>query len=451
MKHTDFTHSIETFIRRHELLVHGGLYIVALSGGADSVALLLALTSLGYRVEAAHCNFHLRGKESDRDEAFCTRLCDDMGVCLHKAHFDTVAFAATHKVSIEMAARELRYHYFGQLCHDLGAKGVCVAHHQDDQVETVLLHLVRGTGLKGLVGMKPRNGMVIRPLLGVNRSQILDYLAGRQQGYVTDSSNLQDDVQRNKIRLDVMPLLRKINPAVADNILAMSEYVDEAAVMLDDCLRRLAREVTVSPGCYDLKKIRQYVSPAYLLWWLVGNHGFKREQVLEMLLNNESGKYWATEGYVIYADRGRLCEVTREEWERPMPQLVIPETGCYCYNDGKGSSMKFRVDMHQASGFEIDRCPSHACLDASVAQFPLTLRPVRQGDRFVPFGMKGSKLVSDFLTDQKCSVLDKRRQLVVTGADGHMLWLVGRRIDNAAAVLKGRTERVLTIVMEKNA
>lgn len=449
MKHTDFPHSIEDFIRRHELLAHGGLYIVALSGGADSVAMLLVLTSLGYRVEAAHCNFHLRGAESDRDEAFCTALCDSLGVPIHRAHFDTVAYARLHKQSIEMAARELRYHYFRQLCHDIGASGVCVAHHQDDQVETILLHLIRGTGLKGLVGMKPRNGLVLRPMLGVSRQQILKYLAGRQQDYVTDSTNLEDDVQRNQIRLDIMPLLRKVNPAVSANIIAMSDYVAEAGALLDDHLRLLAAKVTVAPGCYDLQRLRQQTSPAYVLWSLIGEHGFGRKQVLEMLSNEQSGKCWQSDSYVVYTDRGILHEVPLDVWSTPRPRLVIPETGCYCYAEGSSASLRFRVSLHEADSFEIDRSADHACLDASVAAFPLTVRPVEAGDRFVPFGMRGSKLVSDFLTDRKCTLLEKRRQLVVTGADGRILWLVGRRIDNGAAVRTGRTRRVLAISVEK--
>ena len=229
---------VEEYIRRYKLLDISQLYLVALSGGSDSVALLLLLREAGYQVHAAHCNFHLRGAESDRDEHFCVDLCKQLGVELHRAHFDTSEYAALHKVSIEMAARELRYRWFDQLCDDIGAAGVCVAHHRDDLVETVLLNIVRGTGLRGLTGIQPRNGRVLRPLLCVSRAEIETYLAERGQAYVTDSTNLEADVLRNKVRLQVLPLLRELNPAVSENIYRMAENVKEAQTVLDAIVKK---------------------------------------------------------------------------------------------------------------------------------------------------------------------------------------------------------------------
>ena len=223
------------FIARNQLLAADNKYIVALSGGADSVALLLIMKALGYDVEAAHCNFHLRGKESERDENFCVSLCESLGIILHRIHFDTLTYAQLHKVSIEMAARDLRYSYFEQLRRDINADAICVAHHKDDNVETILLNLVRGTGMNGLTGISPRNGFILRPLLCIGREDILEYLEAENQDYVTDSSNLVDDVQRNKIRLNVLPLLENVNPAVKDNILTMARWIAEAFVAKRSC------------------------------------------------------------------------------------------------------------------------------------------------------------------------------------------------------------------------
>ena len=160
---------VSEFIAKHQLLSHDDLHLVALSGGADSVALLLILQQLGYRIEAAHCNFRLRGEESDRDEEFVKSLCRKRNIQLHIIHFDTNEYAALHQVSIEMAARDLRYGYFRQLCQDIGATSVCVAHHRDDAVETSLMNLLRGSGIHGLTGIRPKNGHVVRPLLCVSR------------------------------------------------------------------------------------------------------------------------------------------------------------------------------------------------------------------------------------------------------------------------------------------
>ena len=172
-----FEQNVKQFIARHQLLDKDKPCLIALSGGADSVSLLLALLHLGYKTEACHCNFHLRGSESVRDEQFCVSLCERLGVPLHRIHFDTEQYASLHKVSIEMAARELRYRYFEQLIQDLEAQGVCVAHHRDDSVETLLINLIRGTGINGLTGIAPRNGHVLRPLLNVSREDILEYLS----------------------------------------------------------------------------------------------------------------------------------------------------------------------------------------------------------------------------------------------------------------------------------
>ena len=232
-----FLHTIHRFILAHELMRPDGKYLVALSGGADSVCLLLVLQRLGYQVEAAHCNFLLRGEESHRDERFCIDLCQRLSIPLHLVHFDTHTYAAAHHVSIEMAARELRYAYFAQLREDIGAAAICVAHHQDDSVETFLLNVVRGTGLKGLRGVQPRRGDVVRPLLCVTRTAIEGYLASEGQAYVTDSTNLQPAAAvRNRIRLEVLPLLQSINPGIRDSIMQTTHHMGEAFKVYDYAL-----------------------------------------------------------------------------------------------------------------------------------------------------------------------------------------------------------------------
>ena len=206
---------VKQFIAEKHLLKADCLYLVALSGGADSVALLLVLKELGYSIEAVHCNFHLRGEESLRDEQYCKELCERENIPLHIAHFDTKEYADLHKVSIEMAARDLRYKYFFQLKDDLQAAAICVGHHKEDSVETILINLLRGTGLSGMMGISPDANSIIRPLLSVSRQEIEQYLEERNVNYVTDSTNMIDDVVRNKIRLNIIPLLQEINPSGA--------------------------------------------------------------------------------------------------------------------------------------------------------------------------------------------------------------------------------------------
>ncbi|MBQ2025052.1 MAG: tRNA lysidine(34) synthetase TilS [Paludibacteraceae bacterium] len=204
---------VETYIAQHQLLLPQATVLVACSGGADSVALLHVLMQLGYTCVALHCNFHLRQEESNRDQAFVESLCKTWNCACHVTHFDTQHYAKNHKIGIELAARELRYTWFEEQRQATGAQAIAVAHHQDDNIETSLLHLIRGTGIQGLTGMKPQNGYIIRPFLGITRADIEQYLQDNGTAYVTDSTNLQTDYTRNKIRHQLIPLLQEINPS----------------------------------------------------------------------------------------------------------------------------------------------------------------------------------------------------------------------------------------------
>ncbi len=450
-KASAFLKKIEDSIRRHDLLSHDGVFIVALSGGPDSVALLRALTALGYSVHAAHCNFHLRGAESDRDEQFCCRLCEEQHVPLHRIHFDTATYATLHKVSVEMAARTLRYNYFASLCRDINAQGVCVAHHSDDQVETILLNLVRGTGLRGLQGMRWRNGHIVRPMLGVDRHEVMAYLSAIGQSYVVDHTNLEDDVQRNKVRLRILPLLEDINPGVRANVLRMAGHLAEVGALMDHVLADEAAAVCLPPSDdlqleIDLALLCRQPSPELLLWHLLSPCGFSRTHVDEMAQSVRDGAVWTSAERVAFTDRGHLCVTTRDAWQSTPQAVRIPEPGTYVTRLA-GREMRFSLRLTEGC------CPpsrmAHiATLDADSVQFPLTLRSVEAGDRFQPYGMNGTKLVSDFMKDQKATALQRRRQWVLADRTGAIVWLVGRRVDGRAAIRPDTTQRVLTVEVQ---
>ena len=466
---------VRRFASVHELFVYGGKYIVALSGGADSVSLLFVLKhlehELGISVEAAHCNFHLRGAESVRDEEFCKQLCGRLDVPLHLIHFDTQAYADLHRVSIEMAARDLRYGYFENLRRDIEAQDICVAHHRDDSVETVLLNLVRGTGLRGLRGIQPRNGNIIRPLLSLSREDIVQYLDALGENYVTDSTNLHNDVKRNKIRLDVMPLLRELNPSVSQSIFETSLRVTEALKIFDDAIQHAIADVTIPPrGCtlggalvssaptkqlgttpsqpltISVNRLKQQPSPEYTLHEILSSYGFTSaqiEQIYGSLDTCSAGKIIASDSHELAFDRGSLLVQPKTNAADAARSMRIPETGTYVFSD----SLKIKVAAEDCCD---DYVPSRAaycvCLDASDIKFPLTLRHIEQGDRFVPFGMTGMKLVSDYLTDRKKNVFEKRAQLVVTDAQQRILWLVGERTDNRFRISK-ETSKALRLTL----
>ena len=421
---------IGAYIKKYKLLNTNELYIVALSGGADSVALLLLLKSAGFNVHAAHCNFHLRGDESDRDEAFCMELCQRLGVELHRAHFNTHEYAELHKVSIEMAARELRYRWFEQLRQDIGAAGICVAHHRDDSVETVLLNLIRGTGLRGLTGIQPRNGYILRPLLCVSRVEIEAFLTEKGQKYVTDSTNLEADVLRNKVRLQVLPLLRELNPAVSENIQRTSEHLGEAQAVLDAVLADYENSNTL-----EISELEKYGSSEYIVFEWLKNYGFNGSQVRQIINADSGGIVHSEQGFDVLKDRTRLIvektdvafQSRRNVTSMPSKRIVVPEEGTYILDENS----KFRV---RKCAVYVSKSPYIATLDADKVAFPLTVRRVEEGDWMVPYGMTGRKLLSDLMTDLKMNVFEKRRQLVVVDAQGVIVWAVGLRTDQRAAV-----------------
>ena len=435
-------HKVSKFIDLHHLLKKDALHLAALSGGADSVALLQVLLRLGYKVEAVHCNFHLRGEESDRDETFCRELCDSLHVRLHIAHFDTLAYSKLHRVSIEMAARNLRYSYFHRLAEDIGAEDICVAHHKDDNAETVLMNLVRGTGANGLSGIHPKNGRIVRPLLCVSRQEILGYLQENGQVFVTDSSNLVDDVKRNKVRLNVMPLLKEMNPSVIDAINVTAERLTDIMPLLKEATERYVSDIAVydkKGGVeIDIRKLLSSPSPKHILYTILEQYNCPSNVIKEIAerLNSRTGAGWSFANHIAVIDRGKLIVSERPAPQRPMKLHIC---GKYILANGDALVIETVKRRDMAS---LRQPASIALLDAENVKMPLFLRRVEEGDRFTPFGMKGTKLVSDFLTDMKMPLHLKQQQLCLLDASGHIVWIVGQRISDRCKIT-AETKQIL--------
>lgn len=408
-----FARKVSQFIEEKHLFGRGDKVLVALSGGADSVALLRVLLQLGYACEAAHCNFHLRGEESVRDERFVRDLAERLGVLLHVTHFDTQAYAASKGISIEMAARELRYAWFAERLQACGAKVVAVAHHRDDSVETFLLNLVRGTGIDGLQGIRPVNGAVVRPLLCVSRAEILDYLTSLGQDYVTDSTNLQDEFMRNKLRLHVIPLLETLNPSVSETIAETARRLSDVAVVYHKAMEEAKQRVMPDGETIDILALRREPGAKNLLFELLHPLGFNAAQVDDVFraLQGESGRMFYSRDWTLLIDRGRLIRRPAEKETECLPELLLER-------------------MEVEPPFVVPRGDNRVVyVDAEAVQGELTLRKWRSGDKFIPFGMKGFKSVRNYLRDKKFSRFDKENQWVVCDGD-RVVWLVEERVDN---------------------
>ena len=430
---------VKATIATHGLLRQDGGALVALSGGPDSVALLLALHELGYHIEAAHCNFHLRGRESDRDEAFCRELTERLAIRLHVCHFNTQAEAKAHGESIEMAARRLRYAWFERLINERGLEVVCVGHHQDDDAETLLLNLVRGTGIHGLTGMAYRRDKVVRPLLDVSRQMVTDYLDQHRQPYVCDSSNADTAFKRNLIRHEVMPLLQQLNPAVVKTLRADMRKLRAAEEAYDHAVAetfdRLAHRQ--SHGWY-WNKTDLTLQAHYDALQRLGLTPAETEALRQDNLKTTRARF-ETAQYVVTSRHGRIEATLRPPQFVP---VVLQTNGAQTLPDG------CQIDCHETTRDEIDSLktpPTEAIVDADCLNGPLIYRALQEGDRFRPFGMKGSRLVSDFLTDRHLTATERAWVGVVCDTEG-IVWLAGHRIDHRVAVT-AKTRRIVKLTL----
>lgn len=449
--------SIQQTLSAAAIKKDGDALLVALSGGADSVALLLLLHEMGYPVHALHCNFELRGTASDGDEAFCRRLCHAHDIPLSVKHFRTRSYAQRHGISIEMAARELRYQWFAEVAATQGAQAVCVAHHRDDNIETLLLNLIRGTGIHGLTGMRPVSQwtidssqlFIVRPLLEVSRAEIEAWLTERDQTWVTDHTNLDPDAAlRNKIRLQLLPLMEEMNPRVRESLAETAHRLAEAEALMGDAVRDISSEVSQPDGSLSVSALKQATSSQTVLHELLHPRGYTAEQVRDIhdTMEGESGKLWESrQGHRLLRDRGRLLmqDTDRAATATPAGGTFLPLDGLY---EGPfGLRLLIRRQAIDPATFDIPRDAHTACFDLEKLTLPLGLRLTREGDRFQPFGMNGTRLVSDLMTDHKLSLFDKERQLLVTSGE-RIAWVVGLRAA-AGFEVDDHTRHVITLTL----
>jgi len=403
---------VKEFIEKEDLFSKQDKILVALSGGADSVALTRILITLGYHCEAAHCNFELRGEESDRDEDFVRNFCRSLNIKCHSIHFETRRYAAQQSISIEMAARELRYNWFSKICEESDCQVVAVAHHKDDSVETMLLNLIRGTGINGLLGIRPKNGNVVRPLLCASRQEVVAYLHRMNQTYVTDSTNLEDEYTRNKIRLNLLPLMEEINPSVKDGLVKTASYLNDISKVYQQAIKESIDRIFITPEKeISIEKLMNEPAPQALLFEVLSPLGFNSTQVEEVYgsLNGQPGKRFISSQWQVVKDRDLLL-IEKVKTANDKPQIIFEE-------------------VLLTKEFVIPKDKNTACFDANKFKGIISIRKWEKGDYFIPFGMKGKKLVSDFMTDSKFSLLKKQQQWVLSCND-QIAWLIGERTDN---------------------
>jgi tRNA(Ile)-lysidine synthase len=417
-----------TYIEENRIFSPGDQILVGISGGIDSVVLLDLLNKAGYTFAIAHCNFRLRGEESDADEVFVQKLARKYNKTLFKTSFDTLEYAIRKGISVEMAARELRYEWFENVRSENNYEWICVAHHRDDQLETFFLNLTRGTGLTGLTGMSPLSNKIARPLLFASRKEIEQYCRENLLEYREDKSNDNTEYHRNKIRHKVLPLMEELNPSFRSVLSKTMENLQDSkkieAREIENAWERIAEEQENDfylsiEGLKELDPL-----PAYLFHFLKNFH-FNGEVVNEIVrsLDNGPGKkffsptHWAVKDreYLIVGEKG-------------------PDDTSVYYLDETSSELNFPVRMRisiveKKYKFEIPDSPRVCCVDLSKIQFPMAIRHWKKGDSFRPLGMEGEKKLSDFFIDLKMSLPEKESAWILANGE-EIVWVIGRRIDD---------------------
>ena len=438
----------QEYITREKLFTRQDKILLTVSGGVDSMVLMSLCVNSGYTVGVAHCNFCLRGRESDEDEILVQEHARKYGIECHNRRFDTVGEMERTGESMEMAARRLRYTWFAELCEEHGYTVIAVAHHIDDSIETFFINLMRGTGLRGLTGIHQQVGRVVRPLMFASRKEILDYALHKHIPYREDSSNKTTKYLRNKIRLGLTPRIREINPRFPFIMSRNIERLMAAQRFIDGAIEHIyAEAVSDEDGIYTIhmENISNADSREFVIYEILSSRfGFKGDVVdglCRALQSDTTGRRFYSRSHVAYVDRGNIVVTRISDEDNCQVSVQQGQQRAYCGN----SVLYFEI-------VDVDSLPSYnvadnvALLDADKVEFPLMLRRWSEGDTFIPFGMTGRKKVSDFLIDGKVSMAEKNRQFVLLSGT-EIAWLAGRRIADPFRITDS-TERVLRITKE---
>lgn len=418
------------------------MFLVACSGGADSTVLAALLKDAGARFGLAHCNFALRGKESNEDEKFCKAMAEKLKVPIHTERFDTAAYCKMNRVSIQMGARELRYQWLEKVRIHHKYNFILTGHHADDQAETILLHLIRGTGLRGIRGMKPKQGFIVRPLLETTRREIELWAASNKIKFRNDSSNAKMDYARNAIRHKVIPVFKEINPSVISGMLTFSRMVagplDHWNRFLDEVKKKFVKRNQNETRIY-WNRLKSFPNAEIILGEILAEFSFALNQLPDLSPEKKikTGKKFFSGSHTLFVERNCFLIKPKEigSAEKDFPVSIQVSTKNLRTNLG---SFKFRTKkiLNFAKGIALaKRAGSIAGLfDLNKLSFPLIVEPWKDGDYFYPLGLNRRKLVSDFLTDQKIPASIKRKVLVIRSGNS-IVRICGLRSDHRFSIV----------------
>ncbi|SHN20335.1 tRNA lysidine(34) synthetase TilS [Chitinophaga sp. CF418] len=442
----DLLTGFTAYIQKEQLFTHNHAMLLAVSGGVDSVVMAHLFKAAGFTFSIAHCNFQLRGEESLRDEAFVEDLAARLQVPFYKVRFDTMAHTASHRVSIQVAARQLRYEWLERTMVKTNCDYIVTAHHMQDSAETVLMNLSKGTGIAGLHGILPKQAYLVRPLLFAQKADIRTYAIEHNIAFVEDSSNITVKYTRNFFRHKVIPVIQEAYPGVVSNIAGSIERFREAEILYAQSVEKHIKRLVEQKGnmyMIPVLKLQKTIPMQTVAWEIFRQYGCtpaQLPQVLE-LLDSSSGKLVETGSHRIIRDRQWLLITPLAEEEAPVIVIEKDRTAVAMAS----GILKLKTSERKETS-NIPAAANIACLDKHSLQYPLILRKWKQGDYFYPLGMRKKKKLSRFFIDQKLSLPQKENTWVLESAK-RVVWIVGLRIDDRFKITN-QTKELLTIEWE---
>jgi len=420
--------------------------LLAVSGGADSVAMLDLFANTNYECAIAHCNFHLRDKDSSLDEEYVKLLSDKYKFKYFKIDFDTKKYANENGISIEMAARELRYTWFEKIRIENSYNFIATAHHKDDIIETFFINLARGTGIRGLTGISSVKNKILRPLLFADKNQIIDYLKKGKIKYRIDTSNFDVKIIRNKIRHEIIPAFQEINSSFSKKILQTVKYLNQAEQVLDNNLNTVKKHVikTIDKLTYiNIKKLKQHKPEKFFLFEILKEYNFNSKQVegIYKAINKESGKQFYSNTHKLINDREQLI-IEQNKISKNIEILIKKNDTNIQLSGNKHINIEVFANLKD---YKIKKNRNIGIFDYDRLEFPLTIRNWQKGDYFYPFGMKHKKKLSDFFIDQKISVIEKETIKLLISR-GEIIWIIGYRTDNRFKITRN-TNKIIELII----